>query len=459
MVTKLCLFLRGEAAAEPLPLLQWIEAAVALDRPRNLEGRGAQQPDILPDPPADRHHDFCREEAVVARLASGRISDAIAEVVAFSDGHPGQPEGRVRELCVHHRQRVGNHRSSADGAQVRALVLDVAAEVRPGLDDLSEVVPDAAQVVHDPRTVADEVAQDLGVGQTHDPPVDPVVEAVQAVDLVGPDEVIEQARDGHHDDEANEQRAEVQHQGHDQGVAEERPAGEGTGPLSHQLVQPRDRGQQQADTADPQRQVHQQQGQQLPEGVADSPKSAAPRRKDREEVVSQGLLPRGSVPVLAVGHGLPGVERGGVAELGPVAHRGVDVDDRRLADHRVLPDADCAHVDEPGVCSIAVDEGVFADDRAVADAEQVGADGHVGGQDHNAAPDLRAQRPQIEVEQRRTGEQHNRVPPHQRLDDPESHVRQAPDADRLGLPATDQDPLRHNRNREQEQKQRTAGNN
>ena len=58
----------------------------------------------------------------------------------------------------------------------------------PGLDDLAEVVPDAAQVVHDPRAVADEVAQDLGIGQTHDPPVNPVVEAVQAVDLVGLDE-------------------------------------------------------------------------------------------------------------------------------------------------------------------------------------------------------------------------------------------------------------------------------
>ena len=147
-----------------------------------------------------------------------------------------------------------------------------------------------------------------------------------------------------------------------------------------------------------------------------------------------------------------------MAQLGPVAHRGVDVDDRRLADHRVLPDGDRADLDEPGVCSIAVDEGVFADHRAIADAEQVGADGHVRGEDHHAAPDLRAQRPQIEVEQRRTGEQHNRVPPHQRLDDPEPDVRQAPDADLLGLPATDQDPLRQDRNGEQEQEQCAAGN-
>ena len=171
-------------------------------------------------------------------------------------------------------------------------MLDLAAEVRPGLDDLSEVISDAAQVVHDPRTVADEVAQDLDVGQTHDPAVDPVVEAVQAVDLVGPDGEVEQARDGHHDDETDEQRAEVQHQGHDQGVAVERPAGEGTGPLSHQLAQPRDRDQQQADTADPHRQVHQQQHQQLQDGVADPPQVAATSRKDRKEVVSQGLLPR-----------------------------------------------------------------------------------------------------------------------------------------------------------------------
>ena len=188
MVTKLCLFLPARPRRNSLPLLQWIEAAVALDRPRDLEGRGAQQPDILPDPPADRHHDFCREQAVVARLASRRIGDAVAEVIAFSDGHPDS-----RKVVVENSAFITDSASAtivpaADGAQVRALMLDVAAEVRPGLDDLSEVVPDAAQVVHDPRTVADEVAQELGVGQTHDPPVDPVVEAVQAVDLVGPDE-------------------------------------------------------------------------------------------------------------------------------------------------------------------------------------------------------------------------------------------------------------------------------
>ena len=78
-------------------------------------------------------------------------------------------------------------------------------------------------------------------------------------------------------------------------------------------------------------------------------------RLDRQEV-RLGLLPRGPVPALAVGHGLTGVQRGGVAELGPVAHRGVDVDHRRLADHRVLADGDRADLDEAGVCPVAVDE-------------------------------------------------------------------------------------------------------
>ena len=82
-----------------------------------------------------------------------------------------------------------------------------------------------------------------------------------------------------------------------------------------------------------------------------------------------------------------------MAELGPVAHRGFDVDYRRLADHRVLSDSDRTHLDETRVCSVAVDKAVFADDRALADGEQVGADGDVRGEDHHATPDIRAQRP------------------------------------------------------------------
>ena len=122
--------------------------------------------------------------------------------------------------------------------RIRVLVLDVAAEVRTHLDDLSEVVPDAAQVVHDPRAVADDVAQELGIGEARDPPMNPVVEAVQAVELVRFEREIEQARDGHHDDEADDERAEEQHKGHSEDVPIKPPLGVGTFPLAHQLAQP-----------------------------------------------------------------------------------------------------------------------------------------------------------------------------------------------------------------------------
>ena len=58
-------------------------------------------------------------------------------------------------------------------------------------------------------------------------------------------------------------------------------------------------------------------------------------RLDRR-VVHLGALRRGPVPALAVRHRLAAVQRGGVAELGPVAHRGVDVEHGRLADEHVF---------------------------------------------------------------------------------------------------------------------------
>ena len=115
-----------------------------------------------------------------------------------------------------------------------------------------------------------------------------------------------------------------------------------------------------------------------------------------------------------------------------------------------------AHMNEPGVCSVAVDEGVFLDDQAIADGEQVGADGHMRGEDHNVAPDLRAQRPQVEREQRRTREQRSGSAD-QRLDNPEAEIRQAPDADRPGLPSTNQDPLRQDRDGEEVEEHCAAG--
>ena len=54
---------------------------------------------------------------------------------------------------------------------------------------------------------------------------------------------------------------------------------------------------------------------------------------------------RGAVPALAGGHGLPGVQRRGVAELRAVAHRGADVEHRRLADEHVPAEGDRAGLD------------------------------------------------------------------------------------------------------------------
>ena len=139
----------------------------------------------------------------------------------------------------------------------------------------------------------------------------------------------------------------------------------------------------------------QEQVQQL-HGRVDGPAQGAAVRRVDPPVVHVGRLRRGPVPALAVGHGLSGVQRGGVAELGPVAHRGLDVEHRHLADEHVPAEGDRARLDQAGVGPVAGEERVLADDRAVADGEQVGAHGHVPGEDRDAAPDLRAQRPQIE---------------------------------------------------------------
>ena len=70
----------------------------------------------------------------------------------------------------------------------------------------------AAQVVDDVGAVTEELGEELDVGHPRDRPVDPVVEAVQRIDLVRLDHEVEQARDGAHDDEADDQRAEEEHQ-------------------------------------------------------------------------------------------------------------------------------------------------------------------------------------------------------------------------------------------------------
>jgi hypothetical protein len=93
-----------------------------------------------------------------------------------------------------------------------------------------------------------------------------------------------------------------------------------------------------------------------------------------------------------------------VPQLGTITQRRPDVEHRHLADQRVLADAHRARLDDAVVGPVAGDERVLPDHRTVADAEQVGAHGHMLGEDHGAAPDLCTQRPQVEHVQRRTAE-------------------------------------------------------
>ena len=59
---------------------------------------------------------------------------------------------------------------------------------------------------------------------------------------------------------------------------------------------------------------------------------------------------------MAVGNNLAGVQGGRVAQLGPVAHPGIYVDHRHLADQRVLAQGDRAGLDQAGVGSVTEEE-------------------------------------------------------------------------------------------------------
>ena len=136
----------------------------------------------------DRDHDLGREQAVVAGPALRGVGDVVAEEVVRADRHAGHAERRVRVVGVDDGQPVGDHRSAADRAQERVVVLHLLAEVRAGLLDPAEVVAEPAQVVDDVGAVTEQRGEELAVGHAGDRPVDPVVEAVQGVDLVRPDE-------------------------------------------------------------------------------------------------------------------------------------------------------------------------------------------------------------------------------------------------------------------------------
>ena len=110
-----------------------------------------------------------------------RVGDVVAEEVAGPDRRRGHPERRAREVGVDDRQPVGDHRSAADRGQERGLVLQHACRssirsARPATGRSR-----GAQVVDDVGAVAEQLGEELEVGQPGDRPVDRVADAVQAV--------------------------------------------------------------------------------------------------------------------------------------------------------------------------------------------------------------------------------------------------------------------------------------
>src|SRR5438093_3629959 len=75
----------GQAAAQRLPRAQMVESAVALDRPRDLERRRAQQAHSLTHLAVERNHHLDREQAVVAERCSGGVGDIVANEGAGPD--------------------------------------------------------------------------------------------------------------------------------------------------------------------------------------------------------------------------------------------------------------------------------------------------------------------------------------------------------------------------------------
>src|SRR5207249_7329445 len=61
----------------------------------------------------------------------------------------------------------------------------------------------------------------------------------------------------------------------------------------------------------------------------------------------------------------------------------------------ISAEGDRSGLDSPRVRPVAEEERLLADDRPGADCEQIGAHRHTPGEDHDARPDFRAQRPQI----------------------------------------------------------------
>jgi hypothetical protein len=196
-------------------------------------------------------------------------------------------------------------------------VLDVLTEVRAGLLHSAKVVTQPTQVMDDVGAVPEEAGVELPVGRARYRSLDPVVESVQRVDLARLDCAVQQPGDGAHEHEAAENGSEEEHPGHDQCVAVERPARELRRTRSQEGRELRDRGEGQDHAAERHRRTQQEQVHQLHGREADPARGADVPRGD-PLVVHVGPLRGRAVPALAIGHGLSGVQGGGVPQLGAV---------------------------------------------------------------------------------------------------------------------------------------------
>src|SRR2546430_285330 len=133
-----------------------VEATVALDRARYLEGRRAQQPHALMDLALDRDHDLGAEETVVACLPARGIADVVADEVSRTDRRLGDPERRARDVVIEDVQTIGDHRAGAHGGQEGVRGRHLAAEIRPGLHYGREAIAGPPQEVHDVGAVTEE---------------------------------------------------------------------------------------------------------------------------------------------------------------------------------------------------------------------------------------------------------------------------------------------------------------
>src|SRR5258708_5451025 len=138
--SKVVAVLGRKAAAQGLPRPEVVESAVALDRSRNLETRGAQQADSFANLAIEGNHHLRPEEDVVARPAARGIHHVVPHEVGGPDRCWGYEERTARALVIPQNQPGGTHRAGAGGAQGGVRVHPFVAEIRAGLLDWRKVV-------------------------------------------------------------------------------------------------------------------------------------------------------------------------------------------------------------------------------------------------------------------------------------------------------------------------------